>query len=142
MRGRRLTIASMVCAFLALGSVPVVFGPLGIIAGTVAVAKGANPMTLAGLAGVGDLVLTCTDDQSRNRRMGLGLAQGKSVDEIAAQIGQVVEGVNAARSVRAVAVREQIEMPICEHVYRILHEGDPPADAVTALMNRERTAET
>jgi glycerol-3-phosphate dehydrogenase (NAD(P)+) len=97
---------------------------------------GARPQTFMGLSGMGDLVLTCTDDQSRNRRMGLGLAKGGSVDEIAAEIGQVVEGVYAAKSVRIVAQRNAVEMPICEEVYRILYEGSTPAEAARELMAR------
>jgi glycerol-3-phosphate dehydrogenase (NAD(P)+) len=97
---------------------------------------GARPQTFMGLSGMGDLVLTCTDDQSRNRRMGLGLAKGSSVDEIAAEIGQVVEGVYAAKSVRIVAQRNAVEMPICEEVYRILYEGSTPAEAARELMAR------
>ena len=100
------------------------------------VALGAKAKTFTGLSGMGDLMLTCTDDQSRNRRMGLALATGRTVDEIANEIGQVVEGVYAARSVYEVAARENIEMPICEQVYLILYDGAAPADAVTALMSR------
>ena len=92
-------------------------------------ALGAKQQTFMGLSGMGDLVLTCTDDQSRNRRMGLGLAQSKSADEIAAEIGQVVEGVYAAKAIRDVAARERCEMPICEQVYRILYEGVAPDEA-------------
>jgi glycerol-3-phosphate dehydrogenase (NAD(P)+) len=99
-------------------------------------ALGADPQTFMGLSGMGDLVLTCTDDQSRNRRMGLGLAKGSAIDEIAAQIGQVVEGVYAAKSVRIVAQRENVEMPICEEVYSILYDGKSPAEAARELMAR------
>jgi glycerol-3-phosphate dehydrogenase (NAD(P)+) len=99
-------------------------------------ALGASPETFMGLSGMGDLVLTCTDDQSRNRRMGLALAAGRGPDKIARDIGQVVEGVYAARAVREVAVREGVEMPICEQVYGILYEGATIRDAVQALMSR------
>jgi len=105
------------------------------------VALGANAATFTGLSGIGDLTLTCTDDQSRNRRMGLALATGRSADEIANEIGQVVEGVYAANSVYEVAARENIEMPICEQVYQILYAGAAPADAVTALMSRALKSE-
>lgn len=105
-------------------------------------ALGARPQTFMGLSGMGDLVLTCTDDQSRNRRMGLALANGKTVEETAAEIGQVVEGVYAAKAVHEVAIREHCEMPICEQVYRILHENAAPADAVTSLMSRSIKPET
>jgi len=97
---------------------------------------GAKAETFQGLTGLGDLVLTCTDDQSRNRRMGLGLATGKSVQQVAADIGQVVEGVYAAEAVHVLAKRLGVEMPICEQLYRILHEGQPPRTAVEALMGR------
>jgi glycerol-3-phosphate dehydrogenase (NAD(P)+) len=104
-------------------------------------ALGAKAQTFMGLSGIGDLVLTCTDDQSRNRRMGLALANGNSVEETAAQIGQVVEGVYAARAVHEVAARENCEMPICEQVYRILYEDAAPGDAVTSLMSRSIRSE-
>jgi glycerol-3-phosphate dehydrogenase (NAD(P)+) len=101
------------------------------------VALGARKETFMGLAGMGDLVLTCTDDQSRNRRMGLALARGKSVAEAAAEIQQVVEGVKAARAVEEVATELGIEMPICHQVYRILYEGVSPREAVGNLMRRQ-----
>jgi glycerol-3-phosphate dehydrogenase (NAD(P)+) len=100
------------------------------------VALGASADTFMGLSGMGDLVLTCTDNQSRNRRMGLALAAGKSIDQASKDIQQVVEGVNAARSVREVAAREGVEMPICEQVYQTLYEGSPPDEAVRNLMGR------
>jgi glycerol-3-phosphate dehydrogenase (NAD(P)+) len=100
------------------------------------VALGADKDTFMGLAGLGDLVLTCTDDQSRNRRMGLALAAGKTSDEAQAEIGQVVEGVLAARAVCEVARRHGVEMPIIEQIYDVLYEGKPPRDAVYALMKR------
>jgi glycerol-3-phosphate dehydrogenase (NAD(P)+) len=100
------------------------------------VALGADKDTFMGLAGLGDLVLTCTDDQSRNRRMGLALAAGKTSEEAQAEIGQVVEGVLAARAVREVASRHGVEMPIIEQIHAVLYEGKPPRDAVYALMKR------
>lgn len=100
------------------------------------VALGAKADTFMGLAGMGDLVLTCTDDLSRNRRMGLKLAAGQSIEEAQADIQQVVEGVLAAKAVHTVAARHGVEMPICTQVYRILYEGASPRDAVTALMSR------
>lgn len=105
------------------------------------VALGAQPATFMGLAGMGDLVLTCTDDQSRNRRMGLALAAGKSVKEAEHEIRQVVEGVLAAEAVHRVARKAGIEMPICEQIYRILYEGAEPREAVAALMKRELKSE-
>ena len=90
-----------------------------------------------GLAGMGDLVLTCTDDLSRNRRMGLMLAAGKSVAEAQTEIGQVVEGIQAARAVWQVAHRQGVDMPITEQIYRILYKGQSPSSAVEALMARD-----
>ena len=106
------------------------------------VALGAQKETFMGLAGMGDLVLTCTDNLSRNRRMGLALASGKSVDEAQQEIQQVVEGVMAAEAVKEVADELGIEMPICHQVYRILYEGASPHDGVAALMSRDLKAET
>jgi glycerol-3-phosphate dehydrogenase (NAD(P)+) len=95
-----------------------------------------------GLAGLGDLVLTCTDNQSRNRRFGLALASGKTPEEAQAEIGQVVEGVLAARAVYEVARRLGVVMPITEQIYRVLYEGAPAKNAVYALMGRTVKAET
>ena len=106
------------------------------------VALGAERETFMGLAGLGDLVLTCTDDQSRNRRCGLALAAGKSAAQAQSEIGQVVEGVLAARAVREVAKRHGVEMPISEQVYRVLYEGAPARQAVYALMGRTVKSET
>jgi glycerol-3-phosphate dehydrogenase (NAD(P)+) len=100
------------------------------------VALGADRETFMGLAGLGDLVLTCTDDQSRNRRMGLALAAGKTSEQAQREIGQVVEGVLAARAVRDVARRVGVEMPISEQIYRVLYQGLAPKEAVIALMQR------
>jgi glycerol-3-phosphate dehydrogenase (NAD(P)+) len=99
-------------------------------------ALGASRETFMGLAGIGDLVLTCTDDQSRNRRFGLALARGITTTEARAEIGQVVEGYFAARAVHQVAARHGIDMPIAEQIYRVLYEGLDPQDAVAALMRR------
>jgi glycerol-3-phosphate dehydrogenase (NAD(P)+) len=103
---------------------------------------GASRETFMGLAGLGDLVLTCTDDQSRNRRLGLALGRGHSMQEAEAGIHQVVEGVLAARAVCAVADRQGVEMPICREVLRIVHEGKPVRDAVQDLMGREMRSES
>jgi glycerol-3-phosphate dehydrogenase (NAD(P)+) len=105
------------------------------------VALGAKPDTFVGLAGMGDLVLTCTDNQSRNRRLGLALASGKSIEQAQEEIQQVVEGLRAAKAVHQVADRMQVEMPICQQIYRILYEGVPPLEAVRALMTRALKAE-
>ena len=105
------------------------------------VAMGAQPETFLGLAGMGDLVLTCTDNQSRNRRMGLALADGQSVAEAEAEIEQVVEGVQAARAVFEQAQRLGVELPIVEQIYRIVVEGVEPKEAVAALLARATGAE-
>ena len=103
---------------------------------------GAKRDTFMGLAALGDLVLTCTDDQSRNRRLGLALGRGSSPEEALRQIGQVVEGVTAASAVRKVAERVAVEMPICFEVHRVMHEGRPVRAALHALMGREVRSET
>lgn len=102
---------------------------------------GAQPETLMGLAGVGDLVLTCTDNQSRNRRLGLALGQGKDMESAIAEIGQAVEGAKSALSVGKLAERAGVEMPICQVVYRILYEQLPPRQAVRELLSRDLKAE-
>ena len=100
------------------------------------VTLGARRETFMGLAGLGDLVLTCTDNQSRNRRFGLALASGLSIEAAQQSIGQVVEGVLAAKAVLEVAHRNGVEMPICEQLYRVVHDGVPPKEAVKELMSR------
>ncbi|MEE9265402.1 MAG: NAD(P)H-dependent glycerol-3-phosphate dehydrogenase [Gammaproteobacteria bacterium] len=105
-------------------------------------ALGGQPESFMGLAGLGDLVLTCTDDQSRNRRFGLALARGLSVGAAEQSVGQVVEGVGAAREVMRQARKIGVEMPIAEQVNRVLHEGAAPADAVHALLARPPGAES
>ena len=105
------------------------------------VALGADAATFMGLAGLGDLVLTCTDDQSRNRRFGLLLAAGATPEAALAEIGQSVEGYAAARAIRSVAARTGVEMPICDAVYRVLYERMPARDAVRELMSRPLKAE-
>jgi glycerol-3-phosphate dehydrogenase (NAD(P)+) len=100
------------------------------------VALGAQPETFMGLAGLGDLVLTSTDNQSRNRRFGLALAEGKSVEQALQEIGQVVEGYTAARAVHLVASRRKVDMPIVGGIYRILYENEPARDVVKDLMTR------
>jgi glycerol-3-phosphate dehydrogenase (NAD(P)+) len=95
-----------------------------------------------GLAGLGDLVLSCTDDQSRNRRFGLKLAAGRSVEQALAEIGQAVEGYFAARAIHIVAQRVQVDMPLCKGVYGVLYEGKPAHEVVRALMSRPIKAET
>ncbi len=105
------------------------------------VALGGKHDTFMGLAGMGDLVLTCTDNLSRNRRMGLALAKGTTIEDAQAEIQQVVEGVLAAKAVHEVADKMDVEMPICQQIYRTLYEGASPKDAVKVLMGRALTAE-
>ena len=104
-------------------------------------ALGGNRDTLMGLAGMGDLVLTCTDNQSRNRRMGLALASGKSVAAACEEIQQVVEGVRVAPEVQRLARRLNVEMPITEQVVRILSGEATPVEGVKALAGRPQKAE-
>lgn len=104
-------------------------------------ALGGRKETFMGLAGMGDLVLTCTDDQSRNRRFGLAVAAGATPAQALAAIGQVVEGFTAARAVHEVAARLAVPMPIIDQIYAVLHEGADPRAAVGALMRRPIAAE-
>jgi glycerol-3-phosphate dehydrogenase (NAD(P)+) len=104
-------------------------------------ALGADAETFAGLAGLGDLVLTCTGSLSRNRSLGLEIGQGKTLDETLAGRQTVAEGVITTRSARALAEREGVEMPIVEAVYDVLFEGRSPRDAMTDLMARDPRAE-
>ena len=103
---------------------------------------GASRETFMGLAALGDLVLTCTDDQSRNRRFGMALGRGQSPAQAQESIRQVVEGVPAARAVYDVAVGAGVDMPICREIYGIMYESKPVRDAVQALMGREVRSET
>lgn len=98
---------------------------------------GGKQETFMGLGGAGDLILTCTDNQSRNRRFGLGLGKGLSRAEVTAQIGQEIEGIGTAEMVYQLAQRHGVEMPITEQTYRILHEGLAPEEAVRNLLLRE-----
>jgi len=105
--------------------------------GRLSIALGGRRETLMGLAGLGDLVLTCTGDLSRNRRVGLALAAGKSLDAIAAGLGHVAEGIAAARAAHTLAASLNVEMPICAAVYRVLYENLSPRRAVEELLARE-----
>jgi glycerol-3-phosphate dehydrogenase (NAD(P)+) len=105
------------------------------------VALGAQRDTFMGLAGLGDLVLTCTDNESRNRRFGLLLGSGKNPREALADIGQAVEGYITAKAVHGVAHRLKVEMPLCEGIYRVLYEGVPAREAVRELLARPIRAE-
>ncbi|NPA95770.1 MAG: NAD(P)-dependent glycerol-3-phosphate dehydrogenase [Thermodesulfobacteria bacterium] len=102
---------------------------------------GANPLTFAGLAGLGDLVLTCTGDLSRNRQVGLKLGAGKSMDEILDSMNMVAEGVKTSKSLYMLAQRHQVDMPIVEHVYKVIYEGMSPAEAVRGLLDRPQKYE-
>ncbi len=104
-------------------------------------AMGAKQETFMGLAGLGDLVLTCTDDQSRNRRLGLLLAEGLSIQEASDKIGQAIEGLKTANEVGALAKKFEIEMPITEQVINVLQSTCSPRDAVHNLLIREPKAE-
>jgi glycerol-3-phosphate dehydrogenase (NAD(P)+) len=105
-------------------------------------AMGARRETLMGLAGVGDLILTCTDDLSRNRRLGLALGRGTALEIAVKEIGQVVEGFNTASEVVQLARKYKVDMPISEQVYRILYEDLPAKEAVHNLLARHIRPET
>ena len=109
--------------------------------GRLAVRLGGHPLTMAGLAGLGDLVLTCTGDLSRNRQVGLALARGEALDEVMRRLGQVAEGVSTARTAGELASREGVAMPITSAVAAVLHAGKPPRDAVGELLSRDFKAE-
>jgi glycerol-3-phosphate dehydrogenase (NAD(P)+) len=100
------------------------------------VAMGADPLTFQGLAGVGDLVLTCTGDLSRNRTLGVRLGRGETLAQITGSTPMVAEGVKTTRSARGLAAREGVEMPITDEIYRVLYEGRDPLKALQELMSR------
>jgi glycerol-3-phosphate dehydrogenase (NAD(P)+) len=102
---------------------------------------GSNPETFMGMAGLGDLVLTCTDNQSRNRRFGLALGQGKSVDVAIEEIGQVVEGYRNTEEVHILSNKVGVEMPICEQIYAVLYHDKNPKEAALALLGRDLRTE-
>jgi glycerol-3-phosphate dehydrogenase (NAD(P)+) len=104
-------------------------------------ALNAKRETLMGLAGAGDLILTCTGDLSRNRQLGLLLGKGKRLEQALAEIGQVVEGVNSAAEVQRLAIQHGISMPISEQVNGIIHKGWDPVKGVAKLLSREQRAE-
>jgi glycerol-3-phosphate dehydrogenase (NAD(P)+) len=105
------------------------------------VAMGGRPLTFAGLAGTGDLIATCISDKSRNHRVGYGLGQGRTLDEIVGEMNMVAEGVKSTRAVLDLAGRHGIEMPIAEQVGLVLYEGKSPAEVVMALMGRAAKSE-
>ena len=102
---------------------------------------GAHQETMMGLAGLGDFILTCTDNQSRNRRFGLAIGQGKSVPHAEIEVGQTVEGLRAAKAIYNKAKELELDLPIIEEVYRVLYEGKNPQDAVRDLENRPQGRE-
>lgn len=104
-------------------------------------AYGADPMTFAGLAGLGDLVATCSSPLSRNRTFGEKLGQGMSLDEVVAEQRQIAEGVKSSEAILGLARARDVEMPIVEHVVRAVHEGMPIPEVVRSLMSREPRAE-
>lgn len=104
-------------------------------------ALGGKAETFMGLTGVGDLILTCTDDQSRNRRFGLALGAGRSKAEAIAEIGQEIEGINTARTLFEISKNLDVAMPITEQVYKIIHQHNDPATAVQLLLQRNPKAE-
>lgn len=104
-------------------------------------ALGAQRDTFLGLSGLGDLLLTCTDNQSRNRRVGLALASGQTLQQAVDSLGQVAEGVVTARGVQRLAARLGVDMPICNEVYRVLYEQHDVHAAVQELLAREPSAE-
>lgn len=102
-----------------------------------AVKLGANPLTLSGLAGMGDLVLTCTGNLSRNRHVGVEIGKGRKASEIIAEMDQIAEGVRTARSAYDLSLREGVDMPITVEVFRMVHEDKPAKQAIRDLMSRD-----
>jgi glycerol-3-phosphate dehydrogenase (NAD(P)+) len=107
----------------------------------VGVALGAKPMTFAGLSGMGDLVLTCSGDASRNRRVGLALGQGKKMADILAEMRQVAEGVKTAKVAKELAAKIGVDAPIIDAMHAIIHEGVPVREAIMRLMTRPTRSE-
>ncbi|HEU0034138.1 MAG TPA: NAD(P)H-dependent glycerol-3-phosphate dehydrogenase [Kofleriaceae bacterium] len=107
----------------------------------IGVALGGNPMTFAGLSGVGDLVLTCSGDASRNRRVGLALGQGKKMPDILAEMRQVAEGVKTTKVAKQLTAKIGVESPIIDTMHAIIHEGAPVQDAIKSLLTRRARAE-
>ncbi len=101
-----------------------------------AVRLGADPLTLAGLPGVGDLILTCTGGLSRNRQAGMRIAEGRTIEEVSQSTRMVAEGIRNTRSIYLLALRLGVEMPIVEQMYSVIYEGKKPAEAVRDLMQR------
>ncbi len=105
------------------------------------VTLGADPMTFAGLAGVGDMICTCMSGLSRNHHVGLELGKGRTIDEILGDMKQVAEGVTSSKAVHELAARSDVDLPICEAVYRVLHEGLSVSDMISELLRTVRVRE-
>ena len=105
-------------------------------------AVGADPATFMGMAGLGDLVLTCTDNQSRNRRFGLALGKGVGIEQAQTEIGQVVEGYRNTKEVYLLSQRLGVEMPITDQIYQVLYQGKDPMCASKALLGRAKKTES
>jgi glycerol-3-phosphate dehydrogenase (NAD(P)+) len=105
-------------------------------------AMGATPLTFAGLSGIGDLIVTCTSMHSRNRRAGILIGQGKSLDQALEEVGMIVEGVTTCKAAYELAKEMNVEMPITQQLYKILFQGQDPTTAVDSLMQRDRTHES
>jgi glycerol-3-phosphate dehydrogenase (NAD(P)+) len=105
--------------------------------GRIAVRKGANPLTLAGLSGMGDLVLTCTGELSRNRTVGFEMGKGRTLDDVLAHLGHVAEGVKTTKSAYDLGRKMGVDLPVAIEVYRVLYEGKSPRQAAVDLMTRE-----
>jgi len=105
------------------------------------VALGAEAATFQGLSGLGDLVLTCTGELSRNRHVGLELGRGRSLEEVLADMDQVAEGVRTSRSAWELAQAHGVDMPITEQAYRVLYEGQDPKQAIVNLTTRQLRSE-
>jgi glycerol-3-phosphate dehydrogenase (NAD(P)+) len=105
------------------------------------IAQGGNPLTFSGLAGMGDLVATCMSRQSRNRHVGEELGKGRKLDEVIAEMNMVAEGVKSSKAIAEIAAEHGVEMPITEHVVKVVHEGLDPREMVRSLMGREPKSE-
>lgn len=105
------------------------------------IAAGSNPLTFAGLTGIGDLIVTCTSMHSRNRRAGIHIGEGNTLDETLSKVGMVVEGVKATQAACALSEKYNVTMPICNETYQVLFNGKDPREAVVDLMMRQKTHE-
>lgn len=138
-----VAIATGLCEGMGLGpTARAVLVARGLVEITrLAVRKGANPLTLLGLSGLGDLMLTCSSEQSRNFRVGHGLGQGRSLEEVQRSLGQVAEGVLNARSVHQLATSLAVNMPICEAVHRVLYQGADARQALEAILDADAASD-